>query len=106
MISRLGQSDVHKFVIKHDRLYATDAATGTLLVSRDGGRTFDDEQFTPNGVLIADFEVDPADPRRIVAASDSELFVSTNGGAAWHAAGPRRPASASPGRRTTRCTGR
>ena len=83
VISRLGQSDVHKFVIRHDRLYAIDSATGTLLVSRDGGRTFANEQFTPNGVLIADFEVDPADPRRIVAASDSELFVSATGGAAW-----------------------
>jgi hypothetical protein len=83
VISRLGRSDLHTFVVKHDRLYATDAATGTLLVSRDGGRTFPSEQTTPNGVLIADFEVDPANPRRIVAASDSELFVSTNGGAAW-----------------------
>lgn len=83
VISRVGQTDVHKFVIKHDRLYAIDSATGTLLVSRDGGRTFAGEQFTPSGVLIADFEVDPANPRRIVAASDSELFVSVNGGAAW-----------------------
>ena len=82
VISRLGESDVHKFVLKHDRVYATDTATGTLLVSRDGGRTFG-EQTTPTGVLIGDFEVDPENPRRIVAASDSELFVSVNGGAAW-----------------------
>lgn len=81
--SRLGRSDMHKFVVKHDRVYATDAATGTLVVSRDGGQTFGDEQFTPNGVLIGDFEVDPANPRRIVAASDSELFASADGGAAW-----------------------
>jgi photosystem II stability/assembly factor-like uncharacterized protein len=83
VISRLGQSDVHKFVVKHDRLYAIDSATGTLLVSRDGGQTFDDEQFTPSGVPIQDFEVDPANPQRILAASDSELFASVNGGSAW-----------------------
>ncbi len=82
VIARLGTSDLHKFVLKHDRLYATDAATGTLLVSRDGGRRFS-EQFTPNGILIGDFDVDPANPRRIVAASDGELFRSTDGGAAW-----------------------
>ena len=41
------------------------------------------EQFTPSGAPINDFEVDPADPQRIVAASDGELFRSANAGASW-----------------------
>ncbi len=86
VLSRLGRSDLHTIVFKHGRMYATDAVTGALLVSRDGGRTFS-EQFTPNGVPIDGFEVDPGDPRRIVAASDVELFRSDDGGAAWQRIG-------------------
>ena len=86
VISRLGQADLHKIVLKHDRMYAFDAVIGALLVSRDGGRTFS-EQYTPCGVPIADFEVDPDDRRRIVAASDAELYRSADGGATWERLG-------------------
>ncbi len=86
MLSRLNKSDLHKIVLKHDRIYAIDAPIGALIVSDDGGRTFS-EQFTPTGVQITDFEVDPGDPRRIVAASDAEVFRSTDGGATWKRSG-------------------
>lgn len=86
VLSRLGRADLHTIIFKHGRMYATDAVTGTLLVSRDGGRTFS-EQYTPSGVPIDGFEVDPADPRRIVAASETELYRSANGGAAWERIG-------------------
>ncbi|HEV2774465.1 MAG TPA: hypothetical protein VGV90_02640 [Solirubrobacteraceae bacterium] len=86
VLARLGRADLHRIVLKHDRLYAFDAVIGALLVSRDAGRTFA-EQFTPGGVPIVDFEVDPGDPRRIVAASDTELYRSGNGGAAWQRLG-------------------
>ena len=82
VLSRLDRADLHAIVLKHGRMYATDAVTGTLLVSRDGGRTFS-EQYTPNGVPIDGFDVDPGDPRRIVAAGSVELYRSANGGAAW-----------------------
>jgi hypothetical protein len=82
VLSRLGAADLHKIVLKHGRMYAFDAVSGALLVSRNRGRTFS-EQFTPSGVPIADLEVDPANPRRIVAASDAEMYRSENGGAAW-----------------------
>ncbi len=81
VVSRLGDADLHKIVLKHNRMYAFDAVLSALLVSRDGGRTFT-EQFTPRGLII-DFEVDPADPEHVVAANAEELFRSRDTGASW-----------------------
>ncbi len=88
-VSRLGDADLHKLIRKHDRLYAFDAVLGAMLVSQDGGRTFR-EEFTPRG-LITDFEVDPADPDVLLAATEDRLFRSEDGGKAW------RPAATAPG---------
>jgi hypothetical protein len=82
VVSRLGDADLHKIVLAHDRIYAYDAVIGALLVSRDEGETFT-ESFTPTGTLIIDFEVDPADPRHIVASGDADLYASRDGGRAW-----------------------
>ena len=38
VVSRLGDADLHKIVLKHDRLYAFDAVLGAMLISGDGGR--------------------------------------------------------------------
>ena len=81
VVSRLGDADLHKIVLKHGRMYAFDAVLSALLVSSDGGRTFT-EQFTPRGLII-DFEVDPADPARIVASTDDQLFRSLDSGESW-----------------------
>ena len=82
-VSRLGDADLHKIVLKHDRLYAFDAVLGAMVISPDGGKTFE-EQFTPRGLII-DFDVDPDDPKHIFAANDSTLFRSENGGKSWRA---------------------
>jgi photosystem II stability/assembly factor-like uncharacterized protein len=81
VISRLGDADLHKIVFKHDRLYAWDAVLSAIVISEDGGRTFT-ERFTPRG-LIVDFEVDPANPHRILAATEDRLFRSVDGGETW-----------------------
>ena len=81
VVSRLGDADLHKIVLAHGRMYAFDAVLSALLVSSDGGRTFT-ENFTPRGLII-DFEVDPADPQRILASNASELFRSLDGGESW-----------------------
>jgi len=81
-VARLGDSDLHKLVFKHGRLYAIDIALNVLLTSRDGGVTFT-ERFTPPGEVMIDFDVDPADPRRIVASSQTQLYRSTDGGTTW-----------------------
>jgi hypothetical protein len=81
VVSRLGDADLHKIVLKHGRMYAFDAVLSAVLVSRDGGKTFT-EEFTPRGLII-DFEVDPADPGHIVASNADELFRSKDSGASW-----------------------
>ena len=81
VVSRLGTADLHKIIEKHGRLYAWDAVLSALLISDDGGRTFE-EHFTPRGLII-DFEVDPGDPSRVVAATDDQLFRSEDDGEGW-----------------------
>ena len=80
-VSRLGDADLHKIVLKHGRMYAFDAVLAAMLISSDAGKTFT-EQFTPRGLII-DFEVDPRDPNHIFAANDSTLFRSEDGGKRW-----------------------
>jgi hypothetical protein len=81
VISRLGDADLHKIILAHGQMYAFDAVLSALLISRDGGRTFT-ENFTPRGLII-DFEVDPADARRVVASNADELFRSRDTGQSW-----------------------
>lgn len=83
VVSRYGLADLHKIVFIHDRLYAWDAVLSALIISTDGGKSFT-ERFTPRG-LIVDFEVDPENPDRIVAATDEQLFRTTDGGESWRA---------------------
>jgi hypothetical protein len=81
VVSRLGSADLHKIVQKHDRIYAWDAVLSALVISDDGGRTFT-EHFTPRGLII-DFEVDPADPAHVVAATEDQVFRSEDEGEGW-----------------------
>jgi len=80
-VSRLGEADFHKVVLKHDRFYGFDAVLGAMLISKDGGRRFV-ERFTPPGLVI-DFEVDPEDPDHLLAATENRLVRSTDGGERW-----------------------
>ena len=52
-----------------------------MLISEDGGKTFE-ERFTPPGLII-DFEVDPEDPDHLLAATDSRLVRSEDAGERW-----------------------
>ncbi len=80
-VSRLGDADLHKIVLRHNRLYAWDAVLSALIVTDDGGRSFV-EHFTPRGLII-DFEIDPEDGRRVVAATADQLFRSEDEGESW-----------------------
>jgi hypothetical protein len=81
IVSRLGDADLHKIEQRHGRLYAFDAVLGAMLISSDGGRTFD-ERFTPPGLVI-DFVVDPKDPEYLLAATEEQLHRSEDGGEKW-----------------------
>jgi photosystem II stability/assembly factor-like uncharacterized protein len=91
VIARLGEADLHRMVVKHDRLFAFDAVLGVVLVSEDGGRTFR-EKVTPPETMV-ELEVDPADPRRMLLASEQTMFRSDDGGDSW------RPLARAPGAR-------
>jgi len=81
VLARLGEADLHKLIELHGKLYAFDAVLGAMLISDDRGKTFK-EQFTPRGLVI-DFVVDPQDEDTIVAATEDQLFRSTNAGKTW-----------------------
>ena len=85
VISRLGEADLHKVLIRHGKMYAFDAVLGAMLISKDNGKTFE-ERFTPRGLII-DFEIDPKDENHILAATEDQLYRSEDGGNSWKPAG-------------------
>jgi photosystem II stability/assembly factor-like uncharacterized protein len=82
VISRLGEADLHKIVVRHDRVYAIDAVIAAVLVSTDGGKTFD-EYFTPRDEVFIDLEVDPEDPDHFFGSTETQLFRTRDGGNTW-----------------------
>jgi hypothetical protein len=81
VVSRLGEADLHKIVVKHDRIYAWDAVLSAMLISEDGGKTFE-SNYTPPG-LVMDFVVDPDDPEYLVASTEDAMYKSTDAGKRW-----------------------
>ena len=86
VLSRLGDADLHKILQLHNKLYAFDAVLNAMLISDDGGRTFQ-EQFTPPGLVI-DFVVDPDDPEYILIATEDQLYKTDNSGERWRPLDP------------------
>ena len=80
-VSRLGEADLHKMIAIHDRVYAWDAVLSAMMITSDGGKTFQ-EEFTPPG-LVTDFVVDPEDPEYILAATEEQLYFTENAGRRW-----------------------
>ena len=79
-VSLLGKADFHSLRAHGSQVVGYDASGGRLMVSRDAGRTW--RSSTPPGDL-ADLVVDPADPRRFVAASVGGLIRSSDSGRTW-----------------------
>ncbi|HWM08297.1 MAG TPA: YCF48-related protein [Solirubrobacteraceae bacterium] len=82
VVSRLGEADLHKILLRHERMYAIDAVIAAVLVSDDGGRTFT-EHFTPRDQVLIDLEVDPGDPDRLFGSTETQLYRSEDGGRSW-----------------------
>jgi hypothetical protein len=79
-VSLLGEEDLHALDVRGDVVAGQPVESERVLVSSDGGRSF--EERTPPSAPI-DVDLDPADPRRIAITTADGLFVSKDGGASW-----------------------
>jgi photosystem II stability/assembly factor-like uncharacterized protein len=84
-VSRLGAADFHAISLSGDTLAAAPGGEATVLVSRDGGRTF---QTRTAPLALQDLELDPADPRRWVGTAETGVHLTTDGGQTWRPADP------------------
>jgi hypothetical protein len=91
-VSLLGKRDFHVLEAAGLRIYGygSDFESGetSLLVSHDGGRTWD-EHDTPEPLIS--LAIDPRDSDRVVASGEHGTYSSSNAGAKW------RPLGADPG---------
>lgn len=83
-VSLQGERDFHVLEAAGGRIYGYgsdfDSQQASLLVSGDGGRSW--EEGTPPEPLVS-LAIDPHDPERIVAAGERGSYSSTDGGSGW-----------------------
>ena len=83
-ISLLGQADFHVLRSRGDRVYGFDSTNGRLLVSGDGGETWNQRPIP--GPLI-DLALHPRRPSQVMAATERGLITSADDGRTWRALG-------------------
>jgi hypothetical protein len=79
-VSLLGEADFHVLRSRGSIVYGFNGLTGALMVSRDGGRGWDEH--APPGPML-DLAIHPAQPSRVVASTDEGVFSSSDGGRGW-----------------------
>lgn len=79
-VSLAGEADFHVLRYVDERIYAVNGATGLIMISGDGGETWEER---PPPAPVIDLAVDPGDPQRIVTSTEGGLFVSEDEGASW-----------------------
>ena len=79
-VSLLGEADFHVLRAQGDRIYGFDGTQGRLMVSRDGGQSWQ-QRTPPAGVY--DLAIDPEDPDRVIASTEQGVFVSTDAANRW-----------------------
>jgi hypothetical protein len=79
-ISLLGEADFHMLRASGQDVYGFDATRARLLVSADGGRSW--ERRTPPASVI-DLAVSPDDPGHVVASTEAGTFSSVDGARTW-----------------------
>ncbi len=84
-VSELGTSDFHALSSSGDVLVAPLFGQAQILLSRDGGKTFE-PRVAP--MALVDLAADPGDPKRWAATSESGIFVSTDEGRTWRQRDP------------------
>jgi len=84
-VSELGKSDFHALARSGDVLVAPLYGQAQILLSRDGGKTFE-PRVAP--MALVDLAADPDDPKRWAATSESGIFVSVDEGRTWRQRDP------------------
>lgn len=75
-----GEADLHALVVAHEHVYAANATDGTVIVSSDGGSTWDVRGEAP----LASLTVSPDSPDVLVGVTyDGEVIASDDGGRSW-----------------------
>jgi hypothetical protein len=87
-VAQLGQADYHLLDLAAGRIVAVRADEADVLVSKDGGNSF--EKRTPPAPPV-DLAADPRDGSRLVVTTEQGSFTSSNEGRSW------RPRDATPG---------
>jgi hypothetical protein len=84
-VSELGTADFHAIEPDGQRIAAALFGESRILLSNDGGRTWESRAApTP----LVDLEVDPGNPEHWMAASDRGIFFSTDAGGTWRQRDP------------------
>jgi hypothetical protein len=79
-ISLMGEADFHVLRSKGSMVYGLNATSGTLMVSRDGGRSWDEHD--PPGAML-DLAIDPSDSAHVVASTEQGIVDSSDAGRSW-----------------------
>jgi hypothetical protein len=91
-VSLLGERDFHVLEAARQRIYGYgsdfESQEASLLVSDDGGRSWDER--TPPEPLVS-LAIDPKDPDHVVASGEHGTYSSSDAGRGW------RPLGAEPG---------
>lgn len=84
-VSLVGQADFHVLQSLGQRVYGFDGTQGRLMVSSDGGATW--QQRSAPAAMFS-LAIDPKDSDTVVAATERGLYSSTDAGARWRAVRP------------------
>ncbi len=79
-VAQLGESDFHLLDLSRSRVVAVEAEGADVLVSDDGGRSF--EKRPPPSAPI-DLALDPSDVARMAVSTEQGVFTSTDDGRSW-----------------------
>jgi hypothetical protein len=79
-VSLLGEADFHVLRSQGSMVYGFNGLTGALMVSRDGGRGW--QEHDPPGPML-DLAIHPEEPSRVIAATEQGLVSSSDSGRGW-----------------------
>ena len=84
-VSELGTADFHAIEPAGDDIVAALFQQAQVLVSGDGGKSWETKAAP---MPLVNLEVDPDDPQRWIGATDRGIFISTDGGGTWRQQDP------------------